>query len=312
MTAKQRLRGVWKHIAAVAIYKSSRRYEGIYITDKWLTFDGFYKDNIGRYYRAVKKWANYKRITSINPDAIYRPSHINFIRKEKSLGYTKKNTCFTSASDRMKFHITSKKVFLDNRVLGTRDIKNILEKRGIEIKTLLPISNRINLGVSPFISENRLKKYLWKGKQMSLPQIAIKENIDAGLLKNKIQDGRGIKSAIDYCRTYTPPTYSFEGEQLLPNEICKILSKRTGIKESTLRSRFYNWGYDIGKLTTERSLNKHAPYPKRVIAEKGDIKLEFNSIREAATSLGIHCGNLSTYANGKRIGKLKGYSFKIE
>lgn len=309
MTAKQKLHLVWRQIKSVAINKHSKRFEGVFITDKWLTFDGYYKDNIGRYYKAVNKWKNYKRITnekSANPRQVL----IDFIRKEKSKGYTKKNTCFTSPSDRMKFHISSYKVYLDDKVIGTRDVKNILKKRGVDIKTTLPISNRIKNGLSPFITENRLKKYLWNGKYMPLHEIASIENVKLSHLKNRIKRENPV-SAVNSCRSYTPPTHSFEGKQLLPNEICKILSERTGIKESTLLRRFYHWGYDIDKLTIERSSNKHAPYPKIIIAQKGDVILQFNSIREAAKSLGIHSGNLSTYANGKRTGKLKGYTFKI-
>jgi hypothetical protein len=299
-------------MSAVALQKGNKRYEGVYIEDKWITFDGFYSDNIGRYYRAKKKWNNYKRITPINETAKFKPSHINFIRKVKSLGYTKKNTCFTSASDRMKYHKTSRKIVLESRVLGTRDVKNILEKKGVEVSGINIISQRMRNGLSPFMNENRMKKFTWKGKHLPLHAIAKKENIILSLLRNKIfGEKMSLEKAVDYCRSYKPPTYLFEGEKLLPNEICKILSDRTGIRETTLRSRFYKWGYDLNKLVIEKSINKNAPYPKIVIAEKGNEKIKFNSIREAANKLGISFGNLSDYANGKRKGKLKGYTFSL-
>lgn len=311
MTAKERLRIVWDSVASVALRKRSKRYEGVFITDKWKTFDGFYKDNINRYYLAVRKWRDYKRITPINKNAKYKPSHINFIRKVKALGYTKKNTCFTSASDRMKFHKTSYKIILGDKILGTRDVKNILSKRGIEVAGVNVISHRMWSGLSPFMKDNRLKKYKWKGKNLPLHKIAENENICFTLLQNKIYGNKlSLEKAIDYCRSYSPPTYLFEGEQLLPIEICRILSERTGIKESTLYSRFYKWGFDIDKLVS-RSKNKTAPYPKIVIAVKGNERLQFNSIREAANKLGISHGNLSTYVNGKRKGKLKGYTFSL-
>ena len=312
MTARESLYIVWKSISAVALQRGNKRYEGVFIVDKWKTFDGFYNDNIGRYYRARKKWNNYKRITPINKTAKHNPSHINFIRKVKSLGYTKDNTCFTSASDRMKFHKTSRKIILENRVLGTRDVKNILSKKGIDVSGINVISHRMRKGLSPFMEENRLKKWRWKGKNLPLHEIAKKENITLSLLSNKIHGEKlSLKTAVDYCKNYVPPTYLFEGEELLPNEICKILSHRTGIKESTLRSRFYKWGYELNKLVIEKSTNKNAPYPKIVIAEKDGEKIKFNSIREAANELGISFGNLSTYANGKRKGKLKGYTFSL-
>ena len=105
MTIKEELRLNWHHVMAVCVWHGKRN-EGCPIDEKWKTFDGFYADNIQRYYRAKKKWANYKRITPLNADSRYRVRHINFIRKVKERGFTKKNTCFTSASDRMKFHTT--------------------------------------------------------------------------------------------------------------------------------------------------------------------------------------------------------------
>lgn len=312
MTTREKLYIVWKSIAAVSIQSGNKRFEGVFICDKWKTFDGFYNDNIQRYYRARKKWENYKRITAINPNAKNKPSHINFIRKVKSLGYTKKNTCFTSASDRMKFHYPSKKIILETRVLGTRDVLNILNKKGIPVSGINVISHRMWSGLSPFMEDNRLKKWKWKGQNLPLKEIAKKEKIIHSLLSNKIYgDGMDLKKAIDYCRSYKPPTYLFEGKQLYTNEICKILSERHNIKESTIRSRFYKWGYEVDKLIINKSVNKNAPYPKKVIAEKEGNKIEFNSIREASEALGISFGNLSTYANGKRKGKLKGYSFSL-
>lgn len=78
----------------------------------------------------------------------------------------------------------------------------------------------------------------------------------------------------------------------------------------TTRDRLHNvWTHN--KLIINKSVNKSAPYPKKVIAEKDGNKIEFNSIREAAEVLGINYGNISTYANGKRKGKLKGYSFSM-
>lgn len=312
MTARERLYIVWKHMSAVALQKGNKKYEGVFIEDKWKTFDGFYNDNIGRYYKAIKKWSNYKRITTINETPRHKPLHVNFIRKVKSLGYTKKNTCFTSASDRMKYHKTSLKIVIGSKVLGTRDVKNIINKKGIEVSGINIISQRIRNGLSPFMKENRLKKYKWKGKYLPLYEIAKIENITLSLLSNKIYgENLSVEMAVDYCKSYVPPTYLFEGKQLLPNEIFKILSDRTGIKETTLRSRFYKWGYDLNKLVIEKSTNKYAPYSKIIIAQKGDEKIKFNSIMEAANALGISFGNLSTYANGKRKGKLKGYTFSL-
>jgi hypothetical protein len=313
MTAREKLLIVYKSICAASIQTGNKRYEGVYICDNWKTFDGFYKDNIQRYYKAVKKWKNYKRITNANNNKKCNLSNVWFVRKVKDLGYTKKNTCFTSPSDKMKFHKTSKKILLDKRVLGTRDVINILKKKGIKVSNTSVITSRMNKKLSPFMTENRLKKWKWKGVYMSLQELAKKENISHSLLKNRVcRKDLDLKKEVEYCKNYKDSKHLFEGNYLLPIDICRILSKRTGIKLSTLKARFYKWDGDFNKMIIEKSVNKFAPYPKKIFAEKNGETFEFDSIKSASRKLKISSGNLSAYANGKRTGKLKGYTFSIQ
>jgi len=310
MTTRESLYIVWKTVAAKAIQRGNLHFEDVPIEESWKTFEGFYEDNVSRYYRAKTKWKNYQRITPVNNTVKYKMTHIIFIRKVPGLGFTKKNTCFTSASDRMKFHKTSRKIMLDKKVLGTRDVLNILKKKGIPISGIQVISSRMSKGESPFMKNNRLRKWFRNGKYSSLIEIAKEEGVPYTFLALKVSSKKlELEDAIKHCRDYVRKLYLFEEKQLLPHEICKILSKRHNIKESVMLSRFYRYGFDINKMIIKKSTSKYAPYPKKVIAEKEGSKLEFNSIRDAARKLGLTNGNVSRYVNGK--GRLKGYSFTL-
>jgi hypothetical protein len=308
MTIKEELYLNWKYISSVALQPNNKRFENV--PCEWDSFDDFYKANYQRYYLAKKKWKNY---TKIIPEKYnknqnkgkYKVRIINFIRKVKEQGFTKENTVFTSYSDRMKYHKTSKKILINDKLLGTRDVCNILKKQGIKL-TVQAINNRINNNTEIFKKENRLKKFKWKGKYLALHEIAKKENILHSLLQNKIfRNKYSLKKAVDYCKSYVPSTYLFEGEMLYPKQIIHILSKRTGINEKTLIGRFYHYNCDYTKITN------NILYKKKIIAEKGDEKLIFDSISDASVKLKISPGNLSQYANGKKNGKLKGYKFTL-
>ncbi len=180
MTAKEELKYTWQGIRAVSFNKSGCRYEGVFC--EWDSFEDFYKSNYQRYLRAKRKWKNYKKVTpiDINNKGKYKLRNVIFIRKVKEKGFTKKNTVFTSLSDRMKYHSPSKKIYIKDSLLGTRDVENILKKKGLPVQ-MQTIRKRINNGENPFEGENRLAKYKYKGKYSSSLEIAEKEKINLKL-----------------------------------------------------------------------------------------------------------------------------------
>jgi hypothetical protein len=208
----------------------------------------------------------------------------------------------------MKFHKTAKIIMFDNKRLGTRDIKNILHKKGIN-RSMTNLSKLHTEGVSLF-KPNRLHEWKYKGEYLSLNEISKKENISLPLLKEKTT-GRSkfnnLLEAIKYCKKYNPNKnkYLFEGELLYPKEIFAIISKKYKIKESTIRSRFYKYGVDIDKLIN-KSTSKSAPYRKKIIAKKGKIKLIFESIEGASRSLDAQRSSIQKALKGK-VKKVKGY-----
>jgi len=305
MTFREELYMKWKQVMTVCVY-NSKKFEGCPIEETWRTFEGFYADNHLRYLRAKNKWKNYKRITEANANAKISLNKIQIVRKVKERGFTKKNTVFTSASDRMKYHVNANIIMFDNKRLGTRDFKNILEKKGIK-RTMGNILNRQNENNDLF-EINRLDKWEWNGGYYSLVDIAEKENVNYNFLKNKVCiDKFDIQKAINHCRKYKPSLYEFEGNLIYPNEIFKILSERHNISISTIKSRFYNWGFNVEQLIVEKSKNIHSPYPKKTIVAKDGNKSEFNTLTEAANFLGLSIGNASEYVNGNRKKKYKGY-----
>jgi hypothetical protein len=311
MTTRQELYIVWKHIAAVALHPNDKKFQNV--PCEWKTFDEFYSKNYQRYYKAKLKWKNYKKVTPVKYNKAkgkYTTRCVHFVRKVSKEGFTKKNTVFTSASDERKYRDNTHKIIFDGQqLLGIRDVKNILKKNGIE-RSISSIIRLKNNNKSLF-ELNRLHKFFWKGKYMSLVEIAKKENINYGFLNNKIcTDKFDLKDAVAHCKKYTAPLYSFEGENLYPHQIIEILSKRHNIKKSTLQYRFYNWGYDdIEKLVIKKSNNKFAPYPKKVCAEKDDKKQIFDSVKSMCEVLGIarNSANNYLYKKYKRAKPPNGY-----
>lgn len=305
MTFREELHMKWKQVMAVCVYKS-KRFEGCPVEETWKTFEGFYADNHLRYLRAKNKWKNYKRVTEANVNSKISLNKIQIVRKVKERGFTKKNTVFTSASDRMKYHVTANIIMFDDKRLGTRDFKNILEKKGIK-RSMGNICVR-QIKNKDLFENNRLDKWEWKGGNYSLIDIAEIENVNYGLLRYKVcTDKFDLQKAIKHCRIYKPSLYEFEGKLIAPNKIFKILSERHNISISIIRSRFYDWGYNIEKLIIEKSENIHAPYPKKTIVVKDEKKHEFNTLTAAANFIGISSGMASSYANGNRKKKYKGY-----
>ena len=308
-TAREELKLKHKHIKSVC-NPNNIRYEGVSIKENWLSFDGFYKDNINRFYNAKRKWENYQLVTNSSPEGKYNLTKVHLIRKNKALGFSKENTVFTSPSDRMKYHKGAHKFNLNNgALLGTRDIQNILKKKGIS-RDIGNIGVNKNKGVD-ITKPNRLKNFKWKGEFMSLDEISKKEGVKKTQLGNRVfKNKEKIKDAINYCKLNPKKRYDFKGEVLTPKEIIRIISKESGIAEGTITRRFYSWEKkDWDKFYLKKSKNKYAPYPKVVIAEKEGKKQEFKSMREAGRVLGLSASNISTYINKDVTWKLKGFHF---
>lgn len=224
---------------------------------KWKTFEHFLKDNWIRYYRAFIKWRAYKRVVPGRVKDLSAPLKIipvYFTIKIKERGYTKENTVFTSPSDSKKYSSYTHKYMFEDKLLGTRDIKNILKKRGIVI-SIEKLVTRIHKGTDIFRpNDHNIVK--WKGKYRSFKEIAKLEKVPYQSLKKLYKKINDLKKAVDKARTVKPlKLYDFEGQRLLQMEICRILAKRTNLKVDTIRMRFQDWGFDIEKLTAP--LGKH-------------------------------------------------------
>ena len=289
--------------------KGGQKYEGVPLDKKWRTFEGFVKDNWIRYYRAVIKWRNYKRVAPKKGlTGKLTTNYVKFKRKVKELGYTKENTVFTSHSDSMKYAGHTHKYMFEDKLLGTRDIKNILCKRGINL-TMAGITNRLNSGMDLFApSVDDLLK--WKGKYKSFVDIAEMENVNYDTLKHMFYKTRDIKQAVINAReNKCLVRYEFEGKQLLQSEICEILSQRTGIKKETLSGRFKKYGLDMDKLVVRLGYKGFSSTAKKIVAEKDGVEQEFNSIGDAAKILGLYGSLISRMLSG-HIKHTGGYKFK--
>lgn len=290
------------------------KYEGVYLDPKWETFDDFIKDNWFRYYRALIKWKNYKRVVTRDQySGKLKHTKIRFVRKVKELGYTKENTVFTSPSDGMKYHRTAHKIMFEDKLLGTRDIKNILKKRGIDI-TIEQIIKRAKTPDTLFNPKER--EYVkYKGKYHSLVYIADKEGLNYDTLKNCFYNKqKNIKKAIDRAKDYKinpyHKTFEYKGERLKIHEILMKISKETGFSYETIKGRYKTHGYNLEILTMPKHSKQFSGSTKKVVAIKDGKEQYFNSMEEAAKALNLHCNLISRTANGynKHTG---GYKFKI-
>lgn len=176
--------------------------EGVPIQEEWKTFEGFVKDNWIRYLRAKIKWLRYKRVAPRDSNVgKLKLRATRLTRKVKAYGFTKDNTVFTSPSDAMKYHATTHKYMFEDQMLGTRDIKNILKKRGIEMG-MEQITARLRKGFSLFEPSVRYP-VKWKGVYRSYSEIALMENVSYDLLKKRIhKHGMTFQQSLDYCRNY--------------------------------------------------------------------------------------------------------------
>ena len=180
------------------------RYEGVPIQKEWETFDGFYKDNYQRYCKAKRKWRNYTRLTKRTKNEVVselKHRTVRMRRRVKANGYTKKNTFFSSPSDVMKYNINTHKYMFENKLLGTRDIQNILKKRGVIIN-MEAITQRLRLGQGLFEPSIRYPEF-WNGCYRSYAEIADFEGVSYCLLKKRmLKNGATFSQSLEYCKKY--------------------------------------------------------------------------------------------------------------
>lgn len=301
---------MWSFIRKVCFGKGVL-FEGVPCVKEWETFDGFKKANYFRYLRAKVKWKGYKRVSGQRNAATPEPLKLNNVtlkRKVKELGYSLENTVFTSLSDRCKYIDANHKYMFEGQLLGTRDIKNILKKRGIII-SMEQITKRLNNGMDLFAPGERFK-IKWKGEYRSYVDIAEMEKVSYEMLKRRNYEVNDIRKALDYCREWDGfPQYEFEGQQLRKMEICKILSDRTGITKGTMNGRFTKFGMNLTMLNLP--LGVKITLRKTVYAFKDGIERKFDCIADAARELELSSGNISEAASGKQV-HTGGYKFRFE
>ncbi len=307
MKPKEHLYLKWKFMISVAVWKGQRS-EDVFIEPFWIEFDGFYKANRDRYYRAKRKWKNYKYFAHVYKEPGYRQDLVSFTRKVKSLGYTKENTVFTSLADRMKYYKGSKQIIFANSgaLLGTRDVSNLLRKKGITL-SVENVNARINRGADIF-QTNRLAKYKWKGKYMSLGAVCEKEKIAHTVMGNRIyHDKLPLKKAIELARKSHRNYYQYKGKKYSITDLLKVLSRDFNIKITTLENRFYRFGYDLDKMINLPE-NKFNPSPKKVVLCKNGMHFKFDSIRDASKFVNRNRSGLSMLLNHGRGKTIAGYT----
>lgn len=316
---QQELYSSWDYFRKCCIRKQCSKYEGVPYDNKWETFEGFVKENWFRYFRAKVKWKNYTRVAprkgEYETPLIHR--NIRLKRKVKELGFTKDNTVFTSPSDQMKYFESTHKYMFEGQLLGTRDIKNILKKRGINLG-MEQVVMRLKKGMDLFEPSIDCK-IKWKGKYRSYVEIADMEKISLSSLKKLNVENNNIRKSVDQCREWEGfPAYEFEGENLRRFQICEIIAERTGLRQTTINSRFTKHGMNLSVLTAPETIYKlHAPkgekksLQKIIYSFKDGIEQKFESIAQAGDKLNLNHANISLAANGKIVHS-GGYKFRFE
>lgn len=290
----------WEAMMKVAKWKGNQ-YEGVHIEPRWLDFELFIADNWIRYYRAKIKWQNYQRVAPREDQNLTGPLKLRpvwFTRKVKEFGYTLENTVWTNPSDGTKYASNTHKLVLDDKLLGTRDIKNILKKKGINV-CMETITDRFGSKKGLFNYKEKCIKH--KNAYRNLAEIASMENVTYHVLKRAYYKHEDIKKAIKEAKKSIPRThYTFEGKMLLKSEVAQIIAKREGKPFGTIYSRMKKYGLNMNALLAE-TYSKPASVKKKVIATNINTKeeIEFESIAKAAELLGLHGSNISLVASGK-------------
>lgn len=173
-----------------------KKKENVIICDRWGFFEGFYNDNLKRYRRALKKWSGYKKTTTPRKGQSMELSNspVRFVRRKKINGFTLKNTLFTSPSDYMKFFDYTHKYIFENKLLGTRDILNILKKRGIRISMEM-LTERLRNGRNLF-EPNKYAKFLHKSKYRTILEVSNYENVKYTTLLSRLRIYGSMAKAI--------------------------------------------------------------------------------------------------------------------
>lgn len=218
----------WESMMKRSVWKG-KEFKGVPINLDWIDFDFFVKDNWIRYCRSKIKWCNYNRVSPRNGlTGKLKLKKVWFIRYKKELGYTKENTVFTNPSDATKNAKSSHKYMFENRMLGTRDIQNILKKRGIEI-SMEQIVKRLKNNIPLFDTHDK-KFNFYKGKYRSYAEISRMLNISVDLLKKKInKDKFTFKDALKYCEKYRD---SGKVRVRSPKELIELKSELNKLKSN--------------------------------------------------------------------------------
>jgi hypothetical protein len=127
-------------------------------------------------------------------------THINLTRKDKAKGFVPGNLIFTNPSEATKTTKKTHKYLFENKLLGTRDIKNILKQRGINI-TMESIVKRLSTN-TPLFSVNRNAKFMYKEKLRNWQEIGKLENVHWEALKGRVLHKHvTIEEAVKYFKT---------------------------------------------------------------------------------------------------------------
>jgi len=161
------------------------------IEEQWIPykegFNNFYNYIIKKYNKAEKKWKNYTQVSPkrAGKQSTRSPGPICIGLKIKDKGLIKQNILITNHSDIQKPRHNTYKIMFENKLLSTRDIHNILKKRGIDI-SLETITKRIRQQNKIFALKDK-HKIKYQGKFMSSCEIERINNIHKGTLKGYLK-----------------------------------------------------------------------------------------------------------------------------
>jgi hypothetical protein len=160
------------------------------IEEEWIPykqgFQQFYNHIIKQYNKAEKKWNKYNNVVARRKPLTKGTQCLIYITlKIKEKGLTKRNILITNASDAQKVRNTTHKIIFEDQLLSTRDIQNILKKRGVSI-TIEQIAKRIRTQQNVIAIKVR-NKILYQNKYMNAIQIEKINNIHQGTLKGYLR-----------------------------------------------------------------------------------------------------------------------------
>lgn len=173
------------------------------IEEEWIAreigFINFIIYILPQYKKATKKWRNYKYVTNrMDQKKTNRPRNnsIWISLKYKEKGLTKRNIQITCPTETQKTRINTHKIMFENKLLSTRDIQNILKKRGIFI-SLMSITKRIRKQQKILVIRNK-EKILYQKQYRSTCEIERMNNIHIGTLKGYLRRHTMKEASIFY------------------------------------------------------------------------------------------------------------------